>query len=107
MILSALPLTAFGAETIASGTCGADVLNSDEAAFGKIVADTEGYAFKNDAVNGYTTSDLLGHLEKPEIAADVENADIISVSTGGNNFLRGNMKQLIADDAPLSPETYI
>ena len=76
---------------------GAGVLNSDEAAFGKIVADTEGYAFKNDAVNGYTTSDLLRHLEKPEIAADVENADIISVSIGGNNFLRGNMKQLIAD----------
>lgn len=75
---------------------GAGVLNSDEAVFGKIVADTDGFAFKNDAVNGYTTSDLLRHLEKENIAEDVRNADIISVSIGGNNFLRGNMKELIA-----------
>lgn len=74
---------------------GAGVLNSDEAVFGKIVADTNGYNFKNDAVNGYTTSDLLRHLNKEEIAADVAAADIISVSIGGNNFLRGNMQALI------------
>lgn len=75
---------------------GAGVLNSDEAVFGKIVADTNGYNFKNDAVNGYRTGDLLNHLEKANIAEDVKNADIISVSIGGNNFLRGNMKDLIA-----------
>lgn len=75
---------------------GAGVLNSEEAVFGKIVADTNGYAFKNDAVNGYTTSDLLNHLNKADIAEDVRNADIISVSIGGNNYLRGNMPELIA-----------
>ena len=74
---------------------GAGVLNSNEAAFGKIVADTNGYLFKNDAVNGYTTSDLLRHLEKENIATDVRNADIISLSIGGNNFLRGDMATLI------------
>ena len=75
---------------------GAGVINSNEAAFGKIVADTNGYNFKNDAVNGYTTSDLLKHLEKDSIASDVKNADIISVSIGGNNFLRSDMRTLIA-----------
>ncbi|MCQ2461962.1 MAG: SGNH/GDSL hydrolase family protein [Clostridia bacterium] len=78
---------------------GAGVINSSEAVFGKIVADTNGYNFKNDAVNGYTTSDLLKHLDKEKIAADVKAADIISVSIGGNNFLRGDMKSLIAEAA--------
>lgn len=75
---------------------GAGVLNSNEAAFGKIVADTNGYGFHNDAVNGYTTANLLAHLEKENIAADVAAADIISISIGGNNYLLGNMKELIA-----------
>lgn len=75
---------------------GAGVLNSDEAVFGKLVADTNGYGYINDAVNGYTTSNLLNHLEKADIAADVAAADIISISIGGNNYLLGNMRELIA-----------
>lgn len=76
---------------------GAGVLNSDEACFGKIVADTAGFNFKNDAVNGYRTSDLINHLGKDKIKADVAAADIISISIGGNDFLRGDMAQLIEE----------
>lgn len=65
---------------------GAGVLNSNEVVFGKLVADTNGYGFHNDAVNGYTTANLLAHLEKENIAADVAAADIISISIGGNNY---------------------
>lgn len=75
---------------------GAGVLNSTEAVFGRIVADTNGYNFRNDAVNGYTTGNLLAHLEKEDIAADVAKADIISISIGGNNYLLGDMRSLIA-----------
>lgn len=75
---------------------GAGVLNSDEAVFGKIVADTNGYNYKNDAVNGYMTSDLIRHLNKDNVAKDVAAADIISISIGGNNFLRADMRALIA-----------
>ena len=103
-MLMLLPVTVFGAEEKLSYVVlgdsigwGAGVLNSDEAVFGRIVADTNGYDFTNDAVNGYMTSDLLSHLEKENIASDVASADIIGISIGGNNFLRGNMKQLIAD----------
>lgn len=76
---------------------GAGVLNSDEACFGKIVADTAGFEFKNDAVNGYRTSDLIAHLDKENIASDVAQADIISISIGGNDFLRGDMGSLIEE----------
>ncbi len=76
---------------------GAGVLNSDEACFGRIVADTAGFEFKNDAVNGYRTSDLIAHLDKENIIADVAAADIISISIGGNDFLRGDMSSLIAE----------
>ena len=76
---------------------GAGVLNSDEACFGKIVADTAGFNFKNDAVNGYRTADLINHLGKDKIKADVVAADIISISIGGNDFLRGDMAQLIEE----------
>lgn len=75
---------------------GAGVLNSDEAVYGKIVSDTNGYDYKNDAVNGYMTGDLIRHLNKDNIAKDVAAADIISISIGGNNFLRANMRELIA-----------
>lgn len=75
---------------------GAGVLNSDEAVFGKIVSDTNGYNYKNDAVNGYMTSDLIRHLNRDNVAKDVAAADIISLSIGGNNFLRANMRELIA-----------
>lgn len=76
---------------------GAGVLNSDEACFGKIVADTAGFNFKNDAVNGYRTEDLINHLDKENIKADVAAADIISISIGGNDFLRGDMAGLIKE----------
>ena len=76
---------------------GAGVLNSEEACFGKIVADTAGFEFKNDAVNGYRTEDLIAHLDKDAIKADVAEADIISISIGGNDFLRGDMAGLIAE----------
>lgn len=76
---------------------GAGVLNSDEACFGKIVANTAGFDFKNDAVNGYRTEDLIRHLDKENISADVAAADIISISIGGNDFLRGDMAGLIQE----------
>ncbi|MCQ2471503.1 MAG: SGNH/GDSL hydrolase family protein [Clostridia bacterium] len=76
---------------------GAGVLNSDEACFGRIVADTTGFDFTNDAINGYRTSDLIKHLEKEKISADVKVADIISISIGGNDFLRGDMSSLISE----------
>ena len=76
---------------------GSGLANPREAVYGKIVADTNGYDYANDAIPGYTTGALLRLMQTDNVKADIEQADIISISIGGNNFLLGNMTQLMAD----------
>lgn len=73
---------------------GAGIVNPDEACYGKIVADTNGYNYKNCSVSGYTTTALLAHMLLPAVSEAIEEADIISLSIGGNDFLTSNMVQL-------------
>ena len=74
---------------------GAGVSNPSAAAFGRIVADTNGYDYRNDAHNSDTTGAMLAKLERETVAADISWADIISVSIGGNNFLLNDMTATI------------
>ena len=76
---------------------GSGLSNPKEAVYGRIVADTNGYAYANDAIPGYTTQALLRLMQTDNVKADIEKADIISISIGGNNFLLGNLMQLMAD----------
>ena len=76
---------------------GAGVLNPDEACYGRIVADTNGYAYQNHAVSGNRTDHLLAHLDHAEVTAAVKNADIISISIGGNDYLTDNVTGLVLD----------
>lgn len=73
---------------------GAGIVNPDEACYGKIVADTNGYNYKNCAVSGYNSTALLAHMLLPAVSEAIEEADIISLSIGGNDFLTSNMVQL-------------
>lgn len=73
---------------------GQGVANPDEASFGKIVADTIGYEYANQAVSGYNSEALLVHMELPSVKEDIQKADIISLSIGGNDFLTDNMASL-------------
>ncbi len=73
---------------------GQGVANPDEASFGKIVADTIGYEYANQAVSGYNSEALLVHMELPSVKEDIKKADIISLSIGGNDFLTDNMASL-------------
>lgn len=62
--------------------------NPADAAYGKIVADTNGYDYFNLGRTGWTSEDVLDCLENDENYQDwVEWADIISLSVGGNDFL--------------------
>lgn len=70
---------------------GEGIANPDEASFGKIIADTIGYNYVNDAVSGYNSEALLVHLELPSIKKDIRQASLISLSIGGNDFLVDNM----------------
>ncbi len=74
---------------------GSGLRNSKDACYGKIVADTNGYDYANDAIPGHTTQNLLSRLENESVRAHVKQADIISISIGGNNFLLGNLPALL------------
>ena len=76
---------------------GSGLANPREAVYGKIVADTNGYDYANDAIPGYTTAAMLRLMQTDNVKADIEQADMISISIGGNNFLLGNLPQLMAD----------
>ncbi len=76
---------------------GSGLSNPKEAVYGKIVADTNGYDYINVAVPGYTTQNLLRLMQREDVIAGIEKADIISISIGGNNFLLGNLPKLISD----------
>lgn len=75
---------------------GAGVYNSDEACFGRIVANTNGYNYKNYGINGYRTIDLINLLGTEDVSESVSDADIISLSIGGNDYLQQNLPKLFA-----------
>ncbi|MBR0113140.1 MAG: hypothetical protein IJM02_05295 [Clostridia bacterium] len=101
IILSAFGVNAFAAKKkfyLVLGDSigyGSGLRNSEEACYGKIVADTNGYDYANDAIPGHTTQNLLARLENASVKEHVKKADIISISIGGNNFLLGNMAALL------------
>ena len=74
---------------------GSGVYNSDEACYGRIVADTNGYTYANYGVNGLRSWDLIELLKRNDAAADVAKADIISLSIGGNDYLQQDLPKLI------------
>lgn len=77
---------------------GFGITNPDEASYGKIIADTNGYNYKNDAIMGRNSVGLVNHLKNDEeYINDVKWADIISVSIGGNDFLLDHAALLIVE----------
>lgn len=76
---------------------GSGIRNSQDACYGKIVADTNGYEYANHAIPGHTTTNLIARLKEDVVKADVEKADIISISIGGNDFLMSNLYGLMFD----------
>lgn len=76
---------------------GYGVYNRDDAAYGRIVADTNGYTYANYGVNGLRSWDLIELLKRDDAAADVGKADIVSLSIGGNDYLQQNLPKIFAD----------
>lgn len=71
--------------------------NIKETAYGALISEANGYDYVNHAIGGHTTYNLNKRLQEPEVIEDVEDADIIAVSIGGNNFLLGGMYEMMAD----------
>ncbi len=71
---------------------GSGLANPVDACYGRIVADTNGYTYANHSIPGITSGVLLSMLkDREEVRASVSDADIISISIGGNNFLTDNL----------------
>lgn len=76
---------------------GSGLSNPENAVYGKIVADTNGYSYENFAVPGHTTQRLLRRMQEEQVGTAIRAADIISISIGGNNFLLEDMNALLYD----------
>lgn len=74
---------------------GSGLSNPTDACYGKIIADTNGFDFVNHAIPGHTTTNLINRLSEEAVIADVKEADIISISIGGNDFLMSNLISLM------------
>lgn len=66
-------------------------------AYGAIVAYNNDYSYKNDAVSGHTSKQLIMRLSNVKVARDVKQADIISISIGGNDFLMDNLAKILKE----------
>ena len=67
---------------------GYGVRNASQAAYARIVADTNGYNYRNFERMAHDTADLLYEITSIEtIVESVRWADIIHISTGSNNYL--------------------
>lgn len=84
---------------------GSGLINSKEACYGKIVADTNGYDYANHAIPGHTTNNLINRLKEESLITDLKKADIISISIGGNDFLMSNLFGLMFDSIAKSDYT--
>lgn len=76
---------------------GSGLSNPVEACYGKIIADTNDFDFANHAIPGHTTTNLINRLSEKAVADDIKEADIISISIGGNDFLTSNLVSLMFD----------
>ncbi len=76
---------------------GFGIYNSDEACYGRIVANTNGYNYSNYGINGWRTMDLKEQIKEENVKNDIITADIISLSIGGNDYLQQNLPVLFVD----------
>ena len=73
---------------------GFGIYNRDKASYGRIVADTIDYAYANYGVNGLRSWDLIELLAREDVARSVTDADIISLSIGGNDYLQQDLPKI-------------
>ncbi len=87
---------------------GYGVANSSEASFGRIIADTNDYVYVNYGKAARTTDGLRAQVfANEDVRASITDADIISISIGGNDFLCDDRVVLIALGSLLDLDTRI
>ncbi len=62
-------------------------LSEDELSYGDYLESYFNADIENFAVDGFTTQNLIDKLEEQDVVSSIENADLICISIGGNDFL--------------------
>lgn len=100
-LMFSLAVTAFAAESTDFVVLGDSIAHGhglkdkENYAYGALIAKANGYNYANHAYDGDTTFDLNRRLDRSDIIADLKKAEIIAISIGGNNFLRGGFVEMI------------
>lgn len=71
-------------------------LAEGEKGFAEIVAETNGYALRNHAINGNTSDGILAQMADPAVLADIISAELITITCGGNDLMGQLYQQLAA-----------
>ena len=101
LVLSLLPTAAFaqGKSYVALGdsiTTGYGLTGAENDSFAALVANENGYELTNLAQDGATSGDLLEVVQDEENADILQNADLITITIGGNDLM-GALYQFLAD----------
>ena len=101
LVLSLLPTAAFaqGKSYVALGdsiTTGYGLTGAENDSFAALVANENGYELTNLAQDGATSTDLLEVVKSEANADTLKNADLITVTIGGNDLM-GALYQYLAD----------
>ena len=101
LVLSLLPTAAFaqGKSYVALGdsiTTGYGLTDEENDSFAALVANENGYELTNLAQDGATSGDLLEVVQDEENSDILQNADLITITIGGNDLM-GALYQYLAD----------
>lgn len=61
----------------------------EEKCFTNILASNHGYDLINEAVDGFTTQDIYEKIAGGSLDEEIERADLITITAGGNDLLSG------------------
>jgi len=95
----------FLGDSISEGIAGMSPLSErDRYAYYGVLGEINGYEFKNRAVSGSMTKDLLAYIQQEDndarlVRTNIAEADIIQISILGNDLLLNDMGKMIIDTA--------
>ena len=101
LVLGLLPTAAFAQNAISYVALGDSIttgygLGEGEQSFAEIIAAENGYELINLAEDGATSADLLDVIQNEANAATLENADLITITIGGNDLM-GALYEYLAE----------
>lgn len=103
MLIGLVPMTAFATEDtinyVALGdsiSTGYGLTSAVDDGYTYLIAKEKGYNLTNLAVDGNTASGVLSQLEKESVQASIADADIITLTVGGNDMM-AYLCKVIAD----------